>query len=225
MGGRWIRDRTHRVRYSKRMRISACAGGFVIAAMFVGCFRFTEDPMRTVTADSGADSTVVEDTGTEVAVDAAPTLCDRNGGYPVVQKAMGDLVTKLKADCRVDRYFLSMAPDRLQHMQECMALQLGWIMRCPGVKYPAADSKGAECRDVRKSHQALGIHNEDFDGMLDDILAVLTDAKIAPADLASIMDALKIQRTDIVNPGDAGRGDACVSETAADAGVDTGEEY
>ncbi len=182
--------------------------------------------MRTVTADSGADTLVAEDVGAEVAADAAPTICDRNGGYPVVQKAMGDLVTKLKTDCRVDRYFLSMAADRLQHMQECMAIQLGWIMRCPGLKYPSADSKGEACRDVHKVHEGLGIHNEDFDAMVDDILAVLTEAKIPAADLVTIADALKIQRTDIVNPGDAGRDGACVPETGAgDTGVDTGEEY
>jgi hypothetical protein len=194
-------------------------------ALMIGCFRFSEDPMRSVTDDAGQDSTIA-DTGSDAGGETAPTMCDRYG-RDVADKAMASLVTKLKADCRVDRYFLSMTADRLTHMQECMAAQLAWIMRCPGVKLPATDSKGAECKDIHKSHETLGIHNEDFDAMLDDILAVLTEQKLAPADLASIAEALKIQRTDVVNPGDAGRGDACIidSGSAADTGVDTGEEY
>jgi hypothetical protein len=55
------------------------------------------------------------------------------------------------------------------------------------------------------------------------MLAVLADAKISAADLATVADVLRFQRTDIVNPGDAGRGDACASE--ASAPVDTGENY
>ncbi len=178
-----------------------------------------------ITLDAGAE-TSVEDAASEIATDAPPSMCERYGGKPTVDAAMAALITNLKTDCRVDRYFLSMTTDRLQHMQECMAAQLAWIMRCPGVKLPATDSKGEECRDIRKSHEALGIHNEDFDAMLDDILAVLTTAKIDAADLATISDALKIQRVDVVNPGDAGRGDACVSDSGgADTAVDTGPEY
>jgi len=208
------------------MRICASAVGVASAVLFIGCFRFVEEPQRNITLDAGQDSTVVvEDAAPEVAADTPPSMCERNGGYPVVEKAMADLVTKLKTDCRVDRYFLAMTTERLQHMQECMALQLGWIMRCPGVRYPSTDLKGEACRDVHKTHEGLGIHNEDFDAMIDDILAVLTDAKIASNDLVSIGDALRIQRTDIVNPGDAGRGDACTPVSESGPPVDTGEEY
>lgn len=209
------------------MRSAVCAVAVAVTALALGCFRFKEEEARTFTADSGADTLVVEDTGIDATTDAAPSMCERYGGKATIDTAMAELITKLKTDCRVDRYFLSMTADRLQHMQECMAVQLAWIMRCPGTKYiPSTDSKGEACRDIHTTHKGLGIHNEDFDAMLDDILAVLTAAKIEPADLVAITDALKIQRTDIVNPGDAGRGDACVSETSTgDTGVDTGEEY
>jgi hypothetical protein len=208
------------------MRNALLGVAVATTALFIGCFRFSEEPMRTITEDAGPDTTVA-DTAPEAAADTGPTMCDRYGGRAVADNAMAALVTKLKADCRVDRYFLSMTADRLTHMQECMATQLAWIMRCPGVKLPATDSKGAECKDIHQSHKGLGIHNEDFDAMLDDILATLTDAKLSPADLTAIADALRIQRTDVVNPGDAGRGDACIIDTgsAADTGVDTGEEY
>jgi len=207
------------------MRSVVCAVAVLSTAVLLGC-RFQEDPMRSITDDAALDATL-EDTAAEVATDTPPSMCERYGGKATVDKAMADLITTLKMDCRVDRYFLPMTADRLQHMQECMAAQLGWIMRCPGVKLPAVDSKGAECRDIHQSHKGLGVHNEDFDAMIDDILAVLTAAKVAPADLTAISEALRIQRTDIVNPGDAGRGDACIPETggAADTGVDTGEEY
>lgn len=208
------------------MRSAVCAVAVASTALLLGCFRFDEKPMNVTVDDAAVDATV-EDTAAEVMTDTTPSMCERYGGKPTIDKAMADLITTLRMDCRVDRYFLAMTADRLQHMQECMAAQLGWIMRCPGVRLPAVDSKGAECRDIHQSHKGLGIHPEDFDAMLDDILSVLTAAKVAPDDLAAISAALRIQRTDVVNPGDAGRGDACIPETggAADTGVDTGEEY
>ena len=154
-------------------------------------------------------------------------MCDRNGGFAVIDKAMTDLIPKLKADCRIDRFFLGMAEARVEHMRDCMALQLGSIMRCSingeRVKYPRLDRKGEQCRDMLGAHRTLGIHPQDFDGMIDDMLAVLADAKVSAADLASIADVLRFQKADIVKPGDAGRGDACASE--ASTATDTGEEY
>lgn len=194
----------------------------------VGCFRFSEEPARTF--DGGADTTVA-DTGTVDASqpEAAPTMCDRAGGYAVLDKAMTALIPKLKADCRIDRFFLAMPEPALEHMRECMALQLASIMRCSRdgapIKYPRLDSKGAQCRDMLNAHKAVGVHAEDFDAMIDDMLAVLAEAKtISAADLALVADVLRFQRQDIVNPGDAGRGDACKSE-AGTPPVDTGEEY
>jgi hypothetical protein len=102
-------------------------------------------------------------------------------------------------------------------------------MRCSRdgvrVKYPNVDSKGELCRDMKTSHQGLGIHDADFDALLDDAASVLTAAGVSAEDLAAIADVLRFTRSDIVNPGDAGRGDACVSETSTDTGVDTGDEY
>lgn len=191
----------------------------------LGCFRFTEDPMKSFTADAGADTTApIVDTGV---ADAAPTMCDRNGGFAAVDKAMTALVPKLKTDCRIDRFFLGMQDPRMEHMRDCMALQLGSIMRCSlngeRIKYPRLDRRGEQCKDMLGAHRTLGIHSQDFDAMIDDMLAVLAEAKISAADLATVADVLRFQRTDIVNPGDAGRGDACASEAAPPA--DTGEEY
>lgn len=184
----------------------------------IGCFRFTEDPARTI--EAGVDATTT--------ADALPTMCDRYG-YATVEGAMATLIPKLQADCRIQRFFGAMPPAALTHMQECMALQLGSIMRCSRggsrIKYPGPDSKGNLCRDMKGSHQSLGIHPEDFDAMIDDVLLALAEAKVDKDDLAVIADALRFQRTDIVNPGDSGRGDACASETSADAAVDTGSNY
>jgi hypothetical protein len=198
----------------------------LIPLFAIGCFRFTEDPMKTFTEDTGA----AVDTGTapDTAVaDAPPTMCDRNGGFAVIDKAMTDLVPKIKADCRIDRFFATMQDARIEHMRDCMALQLGSIMRCSlngeRIKYPRLDRKGVQCKDMLGAHKTLGVHPEDFDGMIDDMLAVLADAKINADDLALVADILRFQRADIVNPGDAGRGDACASE--ASAPVDTGENY
>ena len=200
----------------------------VLSTLSVGCFRFTEEAAKTI--DGGSDSSV-EDTAV---ADTAPpplgnTICSRlTGGYTTVQKAMNDLMPKLKADCRIDRFFLTLDATKSAHMIDCMARQLGSVMSCADsaglkMKYPTVDSKGVQCKDMLNAHKTLGIHPEDFDGMIDDILAVLADAKMSAADIALVADVLRFQRQDIVNPGDAGRGDACASE--ASAPVDTGEEY
>lgn len=192
----------------------------LLATAAIGCFRFSEDPARTF--EAGVDATV-----SDTAADTPPTMCDRYG-YATVEGAMAALIPKLQADCRIQRFFGAMPPAALAHMQECMALQVGSIMRCSRggvrIKYPGLDSKGILCRDMRGSHQSLGIHAEDFDAMMDDVLAVLSDAKISADDLAAIGDVLRFQRGDIVNPGDAGRGDACVADSGA-APTDTGSEY
>lgn len=200
----------------------------VLSTLSIGCFRFTEDPAKTI--DGGSDSSV-EDTGV---ADTTPpplgnTICSRvPGGYATVQKAMNDLMPKLQADCRIDRFFLMLDATKSAHMIDCMARQLGSVMSCADgyglkMKYPTLDAKGVQCKDMLNAHKNMGIHPEDFDGMIDDILAVLADAKMSAADIALVADVLRFQRQDIVNPGDAGRGDACASE--ASAPVDTGEEY
>lgn len=184
--------------------------------------------MKTFTEDTGvaaADtSTVVVDTGV---ADAPPTMCDRNGGFAAIDKAMTDLLPKVMTDCRIDRFFLGLSEARAEHMRDCMALQLGSIMRCSlngeRIKYPRLDRKGEQCKDMLGAHKSLGVHPQDFDAMVDDMLAVLADAKINAADLAAVADVIRFQRTDIVNPGDAGRGDACASE--ASTVTDTGENY
>lgn len=201
------------------------AGSIAFGA--IGCLRFSEDPARIVDDDAG-DATVA-DAATDLGIETSPTMCDRYGGFATVEKATADLVAMLAADCRVDRFFVGLSPESRAHMQECMALQIGSIMQCSRegvrVKYPALDSKGALCRDMKTSHQGLGIHDADFDALIDDTLAVLSKAAIAGDDLALLADVLRFQRADIVNPGDAGRGDACASEASTDTGVDTGDDY
>ncbi len=194
------------------------------ASVTVACMRFSEEPARTFTADAG-DATI-DDATPDLGAEAPPTMCDKYGGFATIEKATEELVAAMAADCRIDRFFVGLSPESRAHMQECMTLQLASIMQCSRdgarVKYPALDSKGALCRDMKTSHQGLGIHDADFDAVIDDALAVLTKASVSAEDLAAIADVLRFNRADIVNPGDAGRGDACASEvsTPVDTGID-----
>jgi len=206
----------HCVRYLMQMRISSyVTAALVLTTATTDCFRFSEDASRV--SDTGTDATVLE-VGVDGNVDAPAPICDRYG-YPLVESAMTALIPKVQADCRIQRFFGAMPASALRHMQECMALQVGSIMRCSRggtrIKYPGPDSLGILCRDMRGSHQALGIRPEEFDAMIEDVLGALGDAKIAATDLATIGDVLKFQRTDIVSLADAGRSDACPSESGA----------
>jgi hypothetical protein len=201
------------------------------------CFRFKEEaPNATVTDDASA----VVDTGSEAATpdaqgETAPQLCDRYGGFVAAQNAAAATIGKVTTDCRIDRFFLGLTVEQVNHLRECLALQLGSIMRCTKdgvrVKYPNVDSKGKQCLDMKGSHKdkGLAIFAEDFDAFVDDTVEALSEQKLSAEDLAAVADVLRFERTDIQNPiEDAGRGEACVPEGGtADTGaaVDTGQQY
>ncbi|MGZ5970936.1 MAG: hypothetical protein ACXWP4_24870 [Polyangiales bacterium] len=198
----------------------------------VACFRFKEEaPTPTVTDDAAATETA---TVPDAQGETAPTMCDRYGGFATAEKAATATIAKVSADCRIDRFFLGLSTDQVTHIRECLALQLGSIMRCSRdgvrVKYPNLDSKGVQCKDMRTSHQGKGlaIFAEDFDAFVDDTVDSLAEQKLSAEDLAAVADVLKFERTDVQNPiPDAGRGEACVPEggtpdTSAD---DTGQAY
>jgi hypothetical protein len=202
----------------------------------MACFRFKEEaPNATVTDDAAAE-TVVEETGApDVQAETAPQLCDRYGGFVAAQNAAAATIGKVTTDCRIDRFFLGLTVEQVNHLRECLALQLGSIMRCSKdgvrVKYPNVDSKGKQCLDMKGSHQGKGlaIFAEDFDAFVDDTVEALSEQKLSTEDLAAVADVLRFERADIQNPiEDAGRGEACLPEGGTPdtgAAVDTGQQY
>jgi len=183
-----------------------------LAVCALGCVRFSEDAPV-----SFADATVVVDAAAEV----GETACDRAGGYAAIEGALRTLPDALAGDCRVGTRFVALAPDRRAHLAECMALQLGSILKCARngvrIKYPTVDANGVLCRDMRGAHRGMGVTPGEVDAFVEHVLTLLMRTKIPTADLNAVRDVLKFQRGDIIER-DAGVSDACPSDAAVDAG-------
>jgi hypothetical protein len=83
----------------------------------------------------------------------------------------GDVVSALLTDCRIRSAFASLPPVRLQHFQECFAAQVASVLGClhpdgTRFKYPAYDSNGQFCRDMKTAHASLTTSDGDFDAFL-----------------------------------------------------------
>ena len=173
------------------------------------------------------------DAGVEVAV--TPSACDKYGGYAGVQPFAASIVDALVADCRIGAHFKALPADRVPHVRECIALQLASILQCSrdGVrmKYPAVDSKGVLCRDMRSSHAGNGLTSGDFDAFVDVVHDTLSDAKMNADDLARVTGVLgnPFNRKDISESPSSGLSrstcDAGTLDATSEAAADAGEVY
>jgi len=180
------------------------------------CLRVSEGEARpdvSIPAEAALpDTSILEDTGATEASsdssdtsdsgeDAAPPTCDRYGGLEGVEIIADAVVTNLLADCRVQSSFQAMPKPALDHLRECLALQLGSIWRCSRagvrVKYPAYDSKGILCRDMKTSHAGKGISAGDVDAFLDVYKKTLIAQKVDAADVAAVAGVLGTTKKDI----------------------------
>lgn len=141
-------------------------------------------------ADAGPD--VVHEAGPP-----PPTLCDKYGGYSGVETITGDLVSGLLADCRINAFFNALSPDDLQHFSDCMTKQLAVAMHCAGIKYDV-DSNGADCRDMKTSHEGLGIRAGDVAAFLEVVATALMSNGVSDADAMALGGALGFLKGDII---------------------------
>lgn len=147
----------------------------------------------TACGDDGEDEPM--DTGS-----TTQTLCDKYGGADNVSAVVNMFVVpEIAADCRVNTFFTSLPPAGLVHVSECLTIQVQELFGCEGISYAGAtDSSGAVCRDMKSSHQGLGISKGDFDALIEDVVAALTKAGVEQADIEAAAPALLGMEADIV---------------------------
>jgi hypothetical protein len=199
---------------------------FCSAVLLGGCL-FIDNPNATSASGTSSSGSSASGTGgagggnetasaTGTGGMGLPPLCVKYGGYSTVEKVVGDLVGALVADCRISPFFTSLTPAKQQHLGDCLTKQVAVLMHCPGIKYDT-DSTGGECRDMKASHKGLGVRADDFDALIEDVVATLTKDGVAKEDIAAMAPALLYLKDDIVTnsaPGsakqicDAGAGDA-----------------
>ena len=178
-----------------RSRLTIISTSFAIAA-FGACgdddepATETTTPDAEVTPDATAEAEVAPDVSPETAGDTneeevvAATPCSRIGGYAAVSGAVYDktnpvnpatLVGVFAADCKINSFFTSLTPTALNHVGECLAIQVSELLGCEEATYAGSkDSAGVACRDMKTTHTGLDISKGDFDALIADVVAFTT---------------------------------------------------
>ena len=173
------------------MRYARVAGLVASTAIFVAaggaCFTSELDNPGLAPVDAGADA----DGGEEA------TLCAKYGGQPTADLLAGEVVQTFATDCRLGAFFSSLPADRVAHIQQCLAKQIGVLLKCPGVLYDF-DLDGAPCRDMKVSHARLGITADDFAASVEGVVTVLQGAGVEQADIDKLAPAILFLDGDIV---------------------------
>jgi hypothetical protein len=191
-----------------RARIAWAVGiGAVLSAYgLAACAGDDTNPPRANSSSGssgGTDATTTEggdqDTGT---VD--PQVCARYGGYTGVTTIADDILTAVKADCRIGANITAL-PNAGAHLRQCFEKQLGTLFGCPGVVYDQA-TDGKPCRSMADAHKDLNLRLADFNAFISDTNAVLKTHNLSDSDRQAIVAAMNGTQTAIV-PQNRGLGD------------------
>ena len=93
------------------------------------------------------------------------------------------------------------------------------LFGCEGVRYAGAQaSNGLPCRDMATVHRGLGISQGDFDALIEDVVAGLTEAGVEEDDINAAAPALLGLQDVIVE--EAGTTDPSQAMCVDDGGVE-----
>jgi hemoglobin len=121
------------------------------------------------------------------------TIYDRLGGETGIQEAVQSLVVnRIAPDARINGYFLNSGVD-VGVVISCLTLQLSAATGGPQV-YPGDSG----CRDMKTSHEGLGISDADFMDLAGHVVDELTERGVAQADIDVIVEVLTGMYDDIV---------------------------
>jgi hypothetical protein len=168
----------------------------VLAVVFVASAAIAcgddDKPAAADTADTSPDTSSPDTV-------VAETPCSRAGGAATVASLIYDkanpanndtLVGRFAGDCRINAFF-DVPKAALDHVGECLTIQVQELFGCPGVTYSGSKSSGGQvCRDMKTAHTGLAISQGDFDALIQDTAAfvqplvaagVLTEAEFTAA--------------------------------------------
>lgn len=213
------------------MKILGTAAALVGVIALCGC----DDNESTPPANSGmggmsqteyddaaaSDDDARANDGPDVATEQS--LCDKYGGADAVASVVSDnIIATFVADCRISTHFTELGADLLQHVGECLTIQVQELFGCAGIHYEGAQSSfGSQCRSMVEAHQGLGISKGDFDALIEDVVTGLTEAGVSADDIGAAAPALLGLEGDIVEDTTTDNTKAmCVTP---DAGNDAGD--
>ena len=176
------------------------------ASIDVGSAPDTSDEPTTADASDDGDAPAKP---ADAPPDATP-ICQRFD--PAVAKAIAsEMVSTLLKDCKIRSAFISLPPVRLEHFEECFAAQVASVLGClhpdgTRFKYPAYDSKGQFCRDMKTGHASLTTSDGDFDAFVAAIGLSMMKNGLTDDEIVRALRSFGAggTRTDIVKLKDAG---------------------
>jgi len=138
----------------------------------------------------GSDSDGGDDNGSSGQPEQK-TLYEKYGGHDTVVLVVKNFIGVVAADTRINGFFADTAADqgRLKNLNDRLVEQLASALGGPET-YTG--------KDMASAHKGMNIKDADFDALVEDLVKVLTDAKVEEADIAAIGGALAPLRKDIV---------------------------
>ena len=119
------------------------------------------------------------------------SLYDRLGGKTAISAVVDEFVARVAADSRINAFFAATAadPQRLASFKGKLVDQI-------------CGASGGPCRYSGKSmsaaHAGMGIHDADFNALVEDLVRALDKFKVAEADKNALLAVLGPMKTDIV---------------------------
>src|SRR5262249_6783312 len=121
--------------------------------------------------------------------DQAKTLYGRLGGYDAIAAVANDLVTRLRNDPQLGRFWKNRAEDSIMREKPLL------------IDYLCANAGGAmyyRGRDMRLSHRGMGISDSDWNVFLGHAGATLAKFKVPEAEQREVVAFVQSLKKDIV---------------------------
>ena len=128
------------------------------------------------------------------------TLCAKYGGANAIDQVVRtNVIGAIAEDCRINAFFTTLSEAAFTRVNDCLSIQVQALFACEGVSYQgAADSNGLPCRSMADAHRGLGISSADFDALIEDVVAGLSEAGVEDADIQAAAPALLGMEPDVV---------------------------
>jgi hemoglobin len=116
------------------------------------------------------------------------SLYQRLGGKPAITAVVNDFVGNVARDNRINKFFAKTDIPRLKRL---LVQQI-----CAGSGGPCQ----YQGRSMRAAHRGLGVRNQDFDALVEDLVKSLNKFNVPPREQQELLGLLGPMRKDIVQP-------------------------
>ena len=121
--------------------------------------------------------------------DQGPLLYKRLNGREGIALVVGDFVTNMAGDARVNERFKAMKPGEIEKLKSNLSDQI-------------CDATGGPCsylgRDMKTTHKGMGISDTDFNALVEDLVKSLDKFKVPEKEKGELLGVLGPMKPSIV---------------------------